>query len=829
MRKLLIFLSVAVSMGILLAACSPGKTAGTVGTHPTSTSEQTSAASGELPFEITGEFKYSNSIITDYYVEHAVALVDMYGFVTRNKDWEIPVASQTLGFLKIDKDNMKGTYTLQLPAKPTGQSADVDNNGAANTGVQVFAVSYWPNLTGGPYSEGDDRSRGWPVSLASVKTDTENQDEVIGGSLVVWSPDGDQQFPTGFGPDGRLFTADDPEGPIPAGYSIVNLDTKPFTVSQDPRPKLELFEPKDVAIKDYSGDSYTQAFDMMFNQVKLEYAFNGIEGKQPNWEKVYAEIKPRVEEAEKNKDAKAFYLALRDYTYAFTDGHVGLNGGDIENQIFSETTGGGFGYAQSELEDGRVIVTYLTPGGPAEKAGVQVGAEVVEFNGLPIQDAISAVLPPTLPASMETSVRYQQVRYLLRSPVGSEASIKFVNPDGSQIDTSLKSVLESDSHRYTSIFKGFDSNALPVEYKLLDSGVGYVKINSNYDDLGLIIKLFERALKVFEANKVPGIIIDMRQNSGGANLGLAGFLTDKEIPMGQLEYYSDKTGKFEPEGLRGKILPNEEQYRFDKTVLLVSQACASACELEAYGFSQVPGTIVVGTTPSSGTEAEVARGQFKLPEGFSLQVPTGRFTLPDGSIFLEGKGVPLTLKVPVAETYVLSNDDEVLKAGEKAVLQPLGAGMTPSGSPTFTGDTSVKKAINSNTKTLEELARENYGTDELTKPGTFNYTIALNESQPVLWVWGWCAASKQTLEENYKQIALSFNLDGKGIPLKDFFAFDNEGNGQFCRFYIGELSDWPAGEHRLSTTVTFAKPINDGFADYPAGTQVFNYGVYLQP
>ena len=135
-----------------------------------------------------------------------------------------------------------------------------------------------------------------------------------------------------------------------------------------------------------------------------------------------------------------------------------------------------------------------------------------------------------------------------------------------------------------------------------------------------------------------GIVIDMRQNSGGANLGLAGFLTDKEIQMGQLEYFSEKTGKFEPEGPRERVLPNQEQYTFPKMALLVGQGCASACELEAYGFSQVPGMQVIGMYPSAGVEAEVARGQFKLPENFSAQFPTGRFTNEDGSIFLGRSG-----------------------------------------------------------------------------------------------------------------------------------------------------------------------------------------------
>jgi len=86
-------------------------------------------------------------------------------------------------------------------------------------------------------------------------------------------------------------------------------------------------------------------------------------------------------------------------------------------------------------------------------------------------------------------------------------------------------------------------------------------------------------------------------------------------------------------------MPNSNQYRFNKMVLLVDQFCYSACEIESYGFSQVPGMVVMGQFPTAGVMAETARGKFQLPEGIEFGVPTGRFTLPDGSIFLEGKGV----------------------------------------------------------------------------------------------------------------------------------------------------------------------------------------------
>ncbi len=652
MKKILVFPIVALALALL--ACASFSFGG-----PSSDTQQPSAVQ---PHRITGTFTYTNSIITDYYVEHAVGLIDMHGFVTRDLEWEIPVDSQTLGFLSIDKAVMKGTYDLNLPEVPTGLSEDVDNNGKNDAGVQIYAVSYWPNLYGGPYSEGDDPSRGWPTYLASVQTDTENKDEVIGGSLVVWAPDANQQFPTGFGSDGLLFTADDPVGPIPAGYSIVNLDSDPFKVNQEAEPSLELFEPKDVAIKDFSSDTYTQAFDKMVAILRREYAFNDVPAKAPDWDTLNAEIRPRVQLAEDNNDPKAFYVALRDFTAAFKDGHVGLDGGDYANQDFTQSTAGGYGVSLRELDDGRVIAIFVLDGGPAAQAGMLQGAEITAFNGVPISEAIGSTPLYFLTESSDFARRYQQARYMLRAQPGDQAEFTFANPGGASKTVSLTAIAERDSFNRLSVYYGVDTAPmLPVEFKILDSGVGYVKINSNYDDLGLIVKLFQRALQSFQDNQVPGIIIDMRYNSGGANLGLAGFLTDQEIPMGQLEYYSDATGKFEPEGVREKVTPNVEQYRFDKVVLLVGQACFSACELEAYGFSQIPRAIVVGQTPTAGVEAEVARGQFTMPQGFHLQFPTGRFTLPDGSLFLEGKGVPPTVKVPVDETTVFSTDDVVLQ------------------------------------------------------------------------------------------------------------------------------------------------------------------------
>jgi C-terminal processing protease CtpA/Prc len=653
----------------------------------------------EEPVLITGSFEYSNDFVVEtYYVEHAVGLLDMTGFVLRDKEWELPVEGQVLGFMDLDEENNRATYRLSLPAMPSGEFNDVDNDGNIEKGLQIFVVAYNPNLSGGVFSEGDDRSMGWPGYLASIRTDRENQDELMGGKLVIWAADGNQAFPSGWGDDGMLFTADDPVAAVPAGYSIVDLDSDPFTFSREQNPELTLYEPDDIKVKDFSDQTYVEAFGSMFEIIRQEYAFNGVPGKQPDWDVLYGELAPRVAQAESAGDPYEFFLALRELALAFQDGHVSFDGGEYERLYNENNILGGWGFSVQELEDERVITVYVLEDGPADKAGMRAGAEIVSFGGEPVLEAILNVEPFT-PQSTEFGLRNEQLVFLTRGGIGEDVTVEFINPQfeeaeeetgffarliqairnffGKGTDTKaepklisrkMTSIYELDS--LFAVFQGGDRDefALPAEYEVLPSGVGYIKINSNYDDLGLLIRVVERALEIFEDAEVLGLVIDMRLNYGGAPLGLAGFLHDEIIPLGQLEYFSDKTGQFEPDGPMDKVYPNENQYRFPQMILLVDQFCYSACEIEAYGFSQVPGMVVMGMFPTAGVEAETARGEFLLPEGMGFNIPTGRFTLPDGSIFLEGVGVQPTYRIQVTEESELSGVDTVLEGAVEYIL-----------------------------------------------------------------------------------------------------------------------------------------------------------------
>ncbi len=625
----------------------------------TTAAPNASDATRDQPLVLSGSVTYSNDFVFTYYVENAVALIDMRGFVARDEEYEIPVDGQTLGTFTLNNDGTSADYRLRLPALPGAPLSDVDNDGSDETGVQIFAVGWWPNLLGGPFSEGDDRSTGWPSYMASTRNDTEDNEEVIGGRLVVWAPDGQQEFPTGFGADKKLFTNDDPAGPLAAGYTVIDLDAEPFARIRDQDARLPLYEPVDAAIKDYSALSYTEAFAQLIDKVEREYAFNGIDGKQPDYAALRNTLGPRVAQAEADRNAEAFGAVLRDVALAFRDGHVNASGTPPDPR-----TRGGYGFAVRELDDRRLLVTYVLPEGPAAQAGVVPGDELVAVNGQPARDALAAT--PIFSESISSDIgrRLEQARLLLRGAIDTRQTFTIARA-GQQRDIALTAIGERASYFATLPYVDYDPDALPVEFRTLDSGAGYIQINSNSDDLNLLLRLFDRALRTFETNNAPGVIIDLRVNFGGAPLGLATYLTQTEYELGTDEYYSEKTGQFEPDTLPDIVEPLERTYQFDQIVILTDQGCFSACEYEAYAFSLLPNATVVGQYPTAGVYAEVARGQFSLPEGYSMQVPTGRTRKPDGTILLEGVGVVPTVRVPVDAQTALADGDVVLAAAER--------------------------------------------------------------------------------------------------------------------------------------------------------------------
>lgn len=661
-------LLVALSLSCQAASGFPfNRQTGTSGLSATATAlppipVQPGADNPEEPVLITGDIPYTSPFFLNTISEPFVMLEDLAGFRMRDHDFEFPILGQAIGPVEIQEDGTV-TYNLALPSIPQGTQLDLDNNGQEDTGVQVFAVAYWSNTWGGPFLEARDGG-GWSNAYTSAISDPENNDEITGGMLIVWAPDDSQSFPTGFGEDGLLFTDDDPVAPIPAGYNIVDINLEPFTHYKKARTNIQLIE-GDIAVNDLSGLSYEQAFESLFEKVSREYPFT--EEKQIDWDILHEVHAAQIADA---RDEDDFYKALRDFANSIPDAHISIS---LRPDIFYTERGGGFGLVAIELSDGRVIITHVVRDSPADSADVEVGAEIISWNDQPVSEAISEVVPDFGPYSTDHHERLEQVTFLTRLPPGESVEIRYQNPGDQEPSLStLESVPEYDSLFLSLPIFSEDELALPIEGEILDdSGLGYLRIRTFSEDYSLLATIWEYFMEQLISNETPGLIIDLRRNSGGSGrlaLDFAGYFFEEEITLYDENYYSDNSGSFESDGNSAKITPGPEHYE-GAIAVLVSPYCISACEGFAYAMAQQGRAVIIGHYPTAGAFGEVGRGQYDLPDDISMQFPTGRPLSPEEQVIIEGRGVVPDIIVPVTEDSALNLSDPVLQTAIDELVQ----------------------------------------------------------------------------------------------------------------------------------------------------------------
>ena len=625
------------------------------------------------PVVIRGEVTYTNPFFTSGVAAPIIILEDQAGFVDRNEYFIFPLESQTLGQITSDFYTSPFTYSLALPIQPQGTLRDVSQSETGSTGVMVFAVAYWTNTWGDPFLEERDMyGGGWSTAYAStrVSSDPERLREVVGGKLVIYAPDDEQGFPAGFGEDGLLFTEDDPIVRLPRGWTVVDLETEPFTFDRSREQQIDLLEPDESALVDYSNLSFTEAFDNMVDKFSREYAFT--EYYDIDWQALSDEFRPRFEEAQAQENNNAYLNALREFLWRIPDGHVALSPFTPFVDQFRNDIALGIGLSIRTIDDGRVLVSYLLPGGPAQQAGVELGAEIIALAGQPIEDAIVETEPWTQPFSTPHNRRLEQERFVTRFPAAtSSVNLTFLNPgDDEPQKIALTPVAEFESFQNGLLVQPTDGFELPVEFRVLDGGQGYVTINSFFDNTLLSIQLWERMIRQMIDANVPGIIVDLRQNGGGNGFladQMSAYFFEEAIELGQSGAYNRELDAFffDPRGVRRLYLPEENLRYLGPVAVLVGPSCASACERFAYNMSLRDGAEIVGMYPTAGLGGSVS--DFRMPLDMTIRFTTGRSVDMSGEIHIEGIGIAPTIPVPVNETTLFADNDVELEYGIAAL------------------------------------------------------------------------------------------------------------------------------------------------------------------
>ncbi|MGB7342481.1 MAG: S41 family peptidase [Phototrophicaceae bacterium] len=627
------------------------------------------------PIAIVGDVTYTNAFFTLGVSEPLIVLEDQTGFVTRDKNYIIPVASQQLGQITSNFFESPFGYSLSLPLVPQAPLNDVDNDDEDDIGIMIFQVAYWTNTFGDAFLEERDLyGGGWSGAYASADVSglVENRGEYIGGTILIYAPVEGQAFPSGFGADEMLFTEDDPLVIVPQGYTIVNMDSDVFTFDRSREPVIDLLEGEGAEADDFSDLSYSEAFLAMVEKFRNEYAFTDYY--TMDWDALYSTYADRIQLAETNNDPDLFSLTLQDFLWQIPDGHISmsLTLATYEQAVFN--TDGGLGLALRQLDDNRVIVSYLTNNSAADRANIEIEAEIIAIDGVPINDAISATFAYSEPFSTDHVRRLQQLRYITRYSIGTDVEITYRNPSSLREQTvTLTAESEIESFAFSSFAVDLTGYELPVQYDLIGDFLR-VEITSFSDNDRLSIQLWERMLEQAIADDIPAIIIDMRNNGGGSGYladQMAAYFFQEPLVLGNSGSYDDSLGSFyfDLDSSDIFILP-PENLRYDgEVVVLVGPNCASACEFFSYNMTIQDRATIVGQYPTAGLGGGVS--QFFMPDNITVQITIARAVDSDGEIHIEGIGVVPDVRVPVTIETLFAEDDVVLQSAIEYLNQIL--------------------------------------------------------------------------------------------------------------------------------------------------------------
>ncbi len=150
----------------------------------------------------------------------------------------------------------------------------------------------------------------------------------------------------------------------------------------------------------------------------------------------------------------------------------------------------------------------------------------------------------------------------------------------------------------------------------------------------------------------PGIIIDLRGNSGGfdgVGQGLAGLLLDKKISLGMSR---------SRDGYENYIVYPQKNPYTGPIVILVDSMSGSASESFSGGMQSIGRAVVVGEK-SGGADLDAAVDT--LPTGALLLYAYADFVTAKG-VSLEGRGVTPDIEVSLTRASLLSGDDSQLEA-----------------------------------------------------------------------------------------------------------------------------------------------------------------------
>ena len=286
-----------------------------------------------------------------------------------------------------------------------------------------------------------------------------------------------------------------------------------------------------------------------------------------------------------------------DYAYYFTPeelaAYLDSSSGTVEGSIGANV-----------YKDGEdIIVTSVFKGLPADTAGIKKCDKIIAVDGTDVRGK-------TL----------EEVVALVKGETGTEVTV----------------TVEREGRELAFCLARADGQRQMTEYSFIgDTKILYIAIFSFH---GNAVEYFEEAIEYGKAGGYEGIIIDLRENSGG-ELSIFEQIADIMLPEGETFYALRRDGQ--------KIQSCTSDADFiDKPVaVLINGSSASASEALAGALRDMGGAVLVGTKSFG---KGIMQTNYPLDNGGMFKLTTAKYYLPGGEC-IHGIGLTPDYEVELSD------------------------------------------------------------------------------------------------------------------------------------------------------------------------------------
>ena len=176
--------------------------------------------------------------------------------------------------------------------------------------------------------------------------------------------------------------------------------------------------------------------------------------------------------------------------------------------------------------------------------------------------------------------------------------------------------------------------------KIINKNIGYIKLNRFTLDAP---KLFTAALKKLTQKNIKGLIIDLRNNSGGI-VAAAVAICSHFLPEGKLIITAE--GRDKAKSIKIKAAAGEKLLDLP-LVLLINGYSASSAEIVAIALKDYKRAVLIGSKTFG--KAYVQRLQ-QLKDGSRLRFTVAQYYSPKKQL-IHGKGIEPNIAVPLSPNY----------------------------------------------------------------------------------------------------------------------------------------------------------------------------------